>query len=75
MIAEQFLEDFQHDSANLNAETVAHWLKDNATYATPHSQRSRADIEVIIDNLSTGFGLTSLIGKNFVNAMKTTSCA
>ncbi|KZZ06830.1 hypothetical protein A3746_16430 [Oleibacter sp. HI0075] len=23
-IAEQFLEDFQHDSANLNAETVAH---------------------------------------------------
>ncbi|SIT19836.1 GTP cyclohydrolase I [Thalassolituus maritimus] len=70
MIAEQFLEDFQHDSANLNAETVAHWLKDNATYATPHSQRSRADIEVIIDNLSTGFGLTSLIGK-IENALQT----
>ena len=63
MVAEQFLEDFQQESANLNAETVAQWLKDNATYATPHSQRSRADIEVTIDSLSKGFGLTSLIRK------------
>lgn len=70
MIAEQFLKDFKEGSANLNAETVAQWLKDNATYATPHSQRSRADIQVSVDNINTAFGLTTLIEKA-ENALQT----
>jgi len=70
LIAEQFLNDFTDSTTNLSAATVADWLKQNATYATPHSQRSRADVEVTVSPQRTDFGLTALIAQ-IENALQT----
>ncbi|SDX30738.1 GTP cyclohydrolase I [Pseudomonas syringae] len=40
---------------------VADWLRDNASYATPHSQRSVATVQVRVAEQATEMGLMALI--------------
>ncbi len=62
MIEQAFLEAFGDDGA-LTPADVAAWLRANATLATPHSQRSEADVTVDIDANAAGFGLLTLIDR------------
>lgn len=50
------------ETVNLNPTNVADWLRHNASMATPHSQRSVADIRVRISQDARRFGLIDIIG-------------
>lgn len=60
LIEQAFAEDFQ-SQATIPIEDVMRWLRDNATTATPHSQRSEARIGVRHAGDAEGFGLSALI--------------
>ncbi|MEM7299443.1 MAG: GTP cyclohydrolase FolE2 [Pseudomonadota bacterium] len=61
LIQQGFLEEFA-DKNSIDAVEVAAWLNDNATLATPHSQRSEAKISVSLnDVVDEELGLASLI--------------
>ena len=49
------------DRDHIDTATVASWLRDHATLATPHSQRSEANISVSISEDSSTLGLLTLI--------------
>lgn len=59
-LANQFCEGFSSQE-NISVQQVADWLKQNGTYATPHSQRSLALISLPLNHKSTSFNLVSLI--------------
>ncbi|RBP79559.1 GTP cyclohydrolase I FolE2 [Marinomonas rhizomae] len=60
LIEQRFLSDFVNQPA-LAPDTVAAWLRDNASLATPHSQRSEASVQVDVPTNQQEFGLLSLI--------------
>ena len=62
LVEQGFLADFPED-APLSREEVAQWLAKNATLATPHSQRSQAEVRVEIASHSVDFGLLELINQ------------
>ena len=70
LVAERFVDDFQQRTNDINIESVTAWLKENATYATPHSQRSRADVRVRINADAEHFGIATLIHQ-IEDALKT----
>jgi len=69
LIAQGFLAKFSKDTS-LSKEDVALWLRENATLATPHSQRSEADVCIDLASDSTNFSLLALID-SVENALKT----
>lgn len=60
LIERAFLDAFA-EHPRPERESVAAWLKDHATLATPHSQRSHAYVEVDVDTATPSFGLLTLI--------------
>ncbi|REG84972.1 GTP cyclohydrolase FolE2 [Marinomonas pollencensis] len=62
LVEQGFLADFPED-APLSREEIAQWLTKNATLATPHSQRSEAEVRVDLVNHSADFGLLELINQ------------
>ena len=47
---------------NLNVENVSEWLRENASLATPHSQRSEAQVSITVDDkTSKQIGLLDII--------------
>ncbi|EGO80993.1 GTP cyclohydrolase FolE2 [Xylella fastidiosa] len=60
MLADAFLQEHVEVSA-LSPETVADWLRSNGSYATPHSQRSLARIEVALTEQAVELGLPALV--------------
>ncbi len=60
LIEQGFLKAFANQST-LAPDTVAAWLRDNASLATPHSQRSEAKVQVDVPTNQQGFGLLPLI--------------
>ncbi|BEH15564.1 GTP cyclohydrolase FolE2 [Marinobacter shengliensis] len=60
LVADGFRKSFP-ESAGLMSEDVAVWLEQNATLATPHSQRSEARVSVDIPESAGDFGLMRLI--------------
>lgn len=60
LVADGFRERFS-ESAGLTGEDVATWLEQNATLATPHSQRSEASVSVDVPVSAQDFGLMALI--------------
>ena len=60
LIAEGFLDAFDH-AGPLEPGAVADWLRDHASLATPHSQRSEATVSVTTDPEASDFGLIRLI--------------
>ncbi|NWO06243.1 MAG: GTP cyclohydrolase I FolE2 [Alteromonadaceae bacterium] len=60
LVVEAFRKSFP-DGAGLTTQDVATWLKQNATLATPHSQRSEASVSVKIPDSADEFGLMTLI--------------
>ncbi|MEL0621655.1 GTP cyclohydrolase FolE2 [Marinomonas arenicola] len=69
LVEQGFLADFPED-AQLSREDIAQWLAKNATLATPHSQRSKAEVRVDLANHSADFGLLALINQ-IEKALKT----
>ncbi|WP_417596782.1 GTP cyclohydrolase FolE2 [Oceanospirillum sp.] len=61
LIASHFRERFSGEQ--LTTEVVSDWLETHATYATPHSQRSVASVQVSLDAAEEGFGLMPLIDR------------
>ncbi len=62
LIEKAFLARFAH-SPQLEAATVASWLHQHATLATPHSQRSEADVRVDLAPDAPTLGLFALIDR------------
>jgi len=63
LVEKGFLEDFAGQST-IATDTIAAWLRDNATLATPHSQRSEARVSVNADgDRAPDLGLTALIDR------------
>lgn len=62
LVAQGFLDAFEH-AGQLESRAVADWLRDHASLATPHSQRSEATVSVTLDTEATGFGLIQLIDR------------
>ena len=60
IVEQGFMQDFGHQSLVEPAD-VAAWLHRNATLATPHSQRSEAQITVELSNEGDTLGLLRLI--------------
>ncbi|MEM7067772.1 MAG: GTP cyclohydrolase FolE2 [Pseudomonadota bacterium] len=61
LIEKGFVEAFAEKSS-VDVDTVSSWLRDNASLATPHSQRSKANVSVNIDDKeTTDLGLIALI--------------
>lgn len=60
LVAQGFLAQFSEQQL-VEPAMVAKWLDQNATLATPHSQRSEAEVEVAIAADSLGFSLFALI--------------
>lgn len=62
LIQDAFREHFG-DAANVEAEKVAEWLgTEQGVCATPHSQRSVAEVRVLLDHTEeSGFPITALI--------------
>jgi GTP cyclohydrolase I len=69
LIEQGFLATFS-DNAQISPEKVALWLSDNATLATPHSQRSEAEVCVEAAENSADFSLLALIN-NVEKALQT----
>jgi len=61
LIARNFREHFTE--VNPTVDGVSDWLEQHATYATPHSQRSIASVQVDLDNSANDFGLMPLIDR------------
>ncbi len=60
LVEHAFIKEFA-GQAMLSPEAVAQWLRVNATLATPHSQRSVADVQVELDSGATSLALLPLI--------------
>lgn len=60
LVEQAFVERFG-DRAQVEPSTIAAWLRTHATLATPHSQRSVADIQVRIAEGAGRLGLLGLI--------------
>ncbi|MDO6824884.1 GTP cyclohydrolase FolE2 [Marinobacter sp. 1_MG-2023] len=60
LVADGFREDFRENTGLTRAD-VATWLEQNATLATPHSQRSEVRISIDIPDSAGSFGLMALI--------------
>jgi GTP cyclohydrolase I len=60
VVEDAFLEAFSQSTA-VNSSEVAAWLKENASTATPHSQRSVAQIQTAIPAHATTMGLMRII--------------
>jgi len=61
LVERRFLDTFAEDQP-INRDEMAHWLRQNATLATPHSQRSEARVSVELDPTSSSLRLSELIG-------------
>ncbi len=59
LVQQAFLQTFAGQT--LSAAQVASWLETHATLATPHSQRSEAEVDVTLKEAASGFGLLSLV--------------
>ncbi len=70
LISERFAADFGHSNGPLEPAEIVNWLQQHATLATPHSQRSRADVEVSVPDSAVDFGLEALIDR-IEQALKT----
>lgn len=62
-IVEQGFRDAFVGKVAVTPDEVAVWLRDNATAATPHSQRSEAQVSIEADPTANGFGLLALIDR------------
>jgi GTP cyclohydrolase I len=62
-VVEQGFCDAFAGKAAVTPEDVAAWLRDNASAATPHSQRSEAQVSVEADPTADGFGLLALVDR------------
>ena len=60
VVSDIFIDQFR-GTATLNVDAVASWLSEHATLATPHSQRSHAEVRVRIPDTSSVLGLLALI--------------
>lgn len=60
-LVEQAFEEAFQSQATVPTEAVTRWLRDNASLATPHSQRSEARIGVRLGGDQEALGLTALI--------------
>ncbi|RMQ36255.1 GTP cyclohydrolase I type 2 [Pseudomonas syringae pv. actinidiae] len=60
LLEEAFVARFGRQSF-VDPMQVAAWLRDNASYATPHSQRSVATVQVRVAEQATEMGLMALI--------------
>jgi len=61
LIQQKFLEDFS-DNKTVNADEIYKWLgTEEAILATPHSQRSYADVKVRLENEAGDFPIQELI--------------
>lgn len=59
LVQQAFLQTFAGQT--LSAAQVASWLQTHATLATPHSQRSEAEVDVTLEEAASGLGLLSLV--------------
>lgn len=59
LVQQAFLQTFAGQT--LSAAEVASWLETHATLATPHSQRSEAEVDVTLEEAAPGLGLLSLV--------------
>jgi len=62
-VVEQGFRDAFAGKAAVTPEDVAAWLRDNASAATPHSQRSEAQVSVEADPTADSFGLLALVDR------------
>lgn len=62
LVEEAFLDAFGKDARVASAD-VAAWLRTHATVATPHSQRSEAQVSVDVARGATTLGVLSLIDR------------
>lgn len=60
LVHDAFLGHFE-GASQVSAAEAADWVHRNATWATPHSQRSVADVRVRIPETQQGLGLQTLI--------------
>ena len=60
LLQQQFMEDFS-DFRWLNVSQVMKWLGSQGTLATPHSQRSHAEVTVVLSEGCRAYPLTELI--------------
>ncbi|MEP6146385.1 MAG: GTP cyclohydrolase FolE2 [Nisaea sp.] len=60
VVEQAFLKAFDRQ-ANVAPDDVATWLRDNASLATPHSQRSEAHVSAEIEGDAIDLGLLALI--------------
>lgn len=62
LVEQGFLSAFANQQ-QVDTEVVAAWLRQNASLATPHSQRSEADIAIDLPEHATDLGLLTLIDR------------
>lgn len=62
LVEQAFLADFEAHEA-VSPSAVAGWLRRNATLATPHSQRSLAQVQVRIASRARTLGLLALVDR------------
>ncbi|QLF92152.1 GTP cyclohydrolase I FolE2 [Pseudomonas sp. ABC1] len=62
LIERAFREAFGTSGA-VDTQQVADWLRNNATLATPHSQRSVADVRVRLESGARSLGLLALVDR------------
>jgi GTP cyclohydrolase I len=60
LLQQQFLEDFS-DHRWLSVSQAMRWLGSQGTLATPHSQRSHAEVAVVLAEGCTEFPITQMI--------------
>lgn len=60
LLAEHFSAAFTANET-CNVKQVAHWLQQQGSFATPHSQRSQATVSVAVSQNAVDFGLVPLI--------------
>ena len=59
LVQDKFEQDFA-DQSTMDKDAVKRWLADNALYATPHSQRSKAIVTVGLAEVTDDFSLIQL---------------
>ena len=62
LVEHSFLDEFAGQD-RVDPMTVATWLRQHATHATPHSQRSEAEISVDVTDDATTLGLLALVDR------------
>ncbi|MFP5383615.1 MAG: GTP cyclohydrolase FolE2 [Gammaproteobacteria bacterium] len=62
LVERHFRDDFA-GAGDITVAAVADWLKENASLATPHSQRSQADVSVGVGAGTPSFGFIPLIDR------------